>query len=53
MSTNARWIIGLLIALVIGLGIALASPPADDDSDEGTTVTVPHRAEPRHSRPRP
>ena len=39
MSPKARWIIGLLLALVIGLAVGLAVV-AGDDSDEPETVTV-------------
>ncbi len=43
MTARGRWIVGLLLALVIGLGVALAIV-AGDDSDEGgdrETVTLP------------
>jgi hypothetical protein len=39
MDARTRWIIGLLLALVIGLAIGLVIV-AGDDSDDGTTVTV-------------
>lgn len=43
MSTNARWMIGLLIVLVIGLGIALLIVAGDngDDGGDGETATLP------------
>lgn len=41
MSTNARWIIGLLLALVIGLGLALAIVAGDESSDDGGSPTLP------------
>ena len=40
MSTNARWIIGLLLALVIGLGVGLVIVAGDNGEDESTTETV-------------
>jgi hypothetical protein len=39
MDTRTRWIIGLLLALVIGLGVGLIIV-AGDDSEESPTVTV-------------
>jgi hypothetical protein len=39
MDARTRWIIGLLLALVIGLGIGLVIVAGDDEED-GTTVTV-------------
>jgi hypothetical protein len=38
MSTNARWIVGLLLVLVIGLGVALIIVAGDDSSNDGTVV---------------
>lgn len=40
MTTNARWIIGILLALVIGLGVGLAIVAGDDSQDSTTTVTT-------------
>jgi hypothetical protein len=39
MDSRTRWIIGLLLALVIGLGVGLVIVAGDDSEDE-TTVTV-------------
>lgn len=39
MDTRTRWIVGLLLALVIGLGVGLVIV-AGDDSDDPETVTV-------------
>ena len=41
MSTNAKWIIGLLVAIVIGLVVGLVIVAGDDSEDEGTTTDVP------------
>ena len=38
MSTNARWMIGLLLVCVIGLGVALLIVAADDSGDNGETT---------------
>jgi hypothetical protein len=45
MDSRTRWIIGLLLALVIGLAVALVIV-AGDDSDDGTIVTVEPTTEP-------
>ena len=37
MDTRTRWIVGILIALVIGLGVALIIVAADDSGSTGTT----------------
>jgi hypothetical protein len=39
MDTRTRWIIGLLLALVVGRGVALIIV-AGDDSDSGEPVTT-------------
>jgi hypothetical protein len=39
MDTRTRWTIGILVALVIGLGVGLIIVAADN-SDEPDTVTV-------------
>lgn len=41
MSTNARWIIGILLALVIGLGVALAIVAGDDGEQEPSSTSEP------------
>jgi DNA-binding NtrC family response regulator len=41
MSTNAKWIIGLLVAIVIGLVVGLVIVAGDDSDDDGTTTDVP------------
>jgi hypothetical protein len=49
VDTRTRWIIGILLALVIGLGVALIIVAADDESGQVRTVTTertPTRAEP-------
>jgi hypothetical protein len=43
MDTRTRWIIGLLLALVVGLGVALIIV-AGDDSDSGEPVTTENTA---------
>jgi hypothetical protein len=35
MDTRTRWIVGVLVALVIGLGVALIIVAADDSNDPG------------------
>lgn len=41
MDTRTRWIVGILIALVIGLGVALIIVAADDSGDSGgPTATI-------------
>ncbi len=47
MDTRTRWIVGILLALVIGLGVGLVII-AGDDSEDSTTVTIqtaPERSE--------
>jgi hypothetical protein len=38
MSTNARWMVGLLLVLVIGLGVALLIVAGDNSDDDGETT---------------
>ena len=40
MDTRTRWIVGILIALVIGLGVALIIVAADDSGDSGSPGTT-------------
>ena len=40
MNSKARWTIGILLALVIGLGVGLAVVAGDDSGAEPDTVTV-------------
>jgi len=40
VDTRTRWIVGLLICLVIGLGIALIIVAGDDSNHNGTTRTA-------------
>lgn len=40
MDTRTRWIVGILAALVIGLGVALIIVSADDSNDSGATGTT-------------
>lgn len=35
MDLRTRWIVGILVALVIGLGVALIIVAADDSNDSG------------------
>jgi hypothetical protein len=39
VDTRTRWIVGILICLVIGLGIALIIVAGDDSNDNGGTST--------------
>lgn len=39
MDTRTRWIIGILLALVIGLGVGLVIV-AGDDAEDTETVTI-------------
>jgi hypothetical protein len=39
VDTRTRWIVGLLICLVIGLGIALIIVAGDDSNDDGGPAT--------------
>ena len=48
MNSRTRWIIGFLLALVIGLAVGLIIV-AGDDSDDSTTVTVQSTTEPTNS----
>jgi hypothetical protein len=38
MDTRTRWIVGILVALVIGLGVGLIIVAADNSKDTTTTV---------------
>jgi hypothetical protein len=40
VDTRTRWIVGILVALVIGLGVALIIVAADDSNDSGSTGTT-------------
>jgi hypothetical protein len=40
VDTRTRWIVGVLICLVIGLGIALIIVAADDPDDSRDTATT-------------
>lgn len=39
-DTRTRWLIGVLVALVVGLGVGLVIVAGDDSQDDETTVTV-------------
>jgi hypothetical protein len=39
MDSRTRWIVGILLALVVGLGVGLVIVAGDDSEDE-TTVTA-------------
>jgi hypothetical protein len=53
MSTNAKWIIGLLVAIVIGLVVGLVIVAGDDSDDNGTTTepTLTTEVEPTETEP--
>lgn len=40
MSTNTRWIIGLLVAIIVGLAVGIAIIAGDNASDDSETVTL-------------
>ena len=40
MDSRTRWIVGLLIVLVIGLGVALIIVAGDDSNDDGSPGTT-------------
>jgi hypothetical protein len=40
VDLRTRWIVGILVALVIGLGVALIIVAADDSSDSGDGTTA-------------
>ena len=40
MDTRTRWVVGTLVAVVIGLGVALIIVAADDSSDSGGPGTT-------------
>jgi beta-lactamase regulating signal transducer with metallopeptidase domain len=40
VDNRTRWIIGLLLVLVIGLGVALIIVAADDSNDSGISDTA-------------
>jgi hypothetical protein len=44
VDARTRWIIGLLLALVIGLGVALVMVAGDDPNDSGSSDTAPNPA---------
>ena len=44
MNSRTRWIVGLLLALVIGLAVGLVIV-AGDDSEDSATVTVESTSE--------
>lgn len=44
MDTRTRWIVGVLICLVIGLGIALIIVAGDDSNDSGGNGTTANPA---------
>jgi hypothetical protein len=44
MDTRTRWIVGVLLALVIGLGVALIIVAADDSDDSEPARTTANPA---------
>lgn len=44
MDTRTRWIIGILLALVIGLAVALIIVAGDDSDDSGPARTTANPA---------
>jgi hypothetical protein len=40
VDARTRWIVGLLLTLVIGLGVALVIVAGDDSEDSGERVTT-------------
>jgi hypothetical protein len=40
VNSRTRWTIGILVALVIGLGVALIIVAADDSGDSGSPATT-------------
>jgi hypothetical protein len=44
VDSRTRWIIGLLLALVIALGVALVIVAGDDSEDSEPAVTAPNPA---------
>jgi hypothetical protein len=44
VDTRTRWIVGILVALVIGLGVALIIVAADDSDDSGAPGTTANPA---------
>jgi hypothetical protein len=51
VDTRTRWVVGLLICLVIGLGIALIIVAGDDSDDSGSAGTAPNPATERLTEP--
>jgi hypothetical protein len=51
VDTRTRWIVGLLLALVIGLGVALIIVAADDSGDSGPAGTTSSPATERLTEP--
>jgi hypothetical protein len=50
MDTRTRWVVGILIALVIGLGVALIIVAADNSGNDNTissssTLSTPTRTQ--------
>ena len=52
MDTRTRWTVGILVALVIGLGVGLIIVAADESND-AETVTVRSSTEKTQSTTRP
>jgi hypothetical protein len=51
VDARTRWIVGLLICLVIGLGIALIIVAGDDSNDNAGPATTPNPATERLTEP--
>jgi hypothetical protein len=49
VDTRTRWIIGILVALVIGLGVGLIIVAADNSGETTTTVPLESTSAPTRS----
>jgi hypothetical protein len=41
VDTRTRWVVGILIVLVVGLGVALIVVAGDNSKNNGTTTSPP------------
>jgi hypothetical protein len=49
VDTRTRWIVGILVALVIGLGVGLIIVAADNSKDTTTTIPLGSTSTPTRS----